>query len=87
MWPLFLLPFVMYFFMIRPQTKRNKEQETFNNSIEKGQLIVTNGGVIGRVNKIDGNRVTIETADKTYIQVLRSSFNKELSEAIRRSEN
>ena len=73
---------VFYLFMIRPQVKKQKEQRDFINSVQKGDEIVTNSGIIGKVNKIEGNQLTIETS-KTFIKVLASSVSKELTDSIK----
>ena len=73
---------VFYLFMIRPQMKKQKAQQSFSTSISKGDEVVTNSGIVGRVNKIEGNFVTLETS-KSYIKVLTSSISKELTESIK----
>ena len=50
----FLIIIVFYFFLIRPQIKRQKEQQKFVESLKEGMEIVTNSGIIGRITKIDG---------------------------------
>ena len=72
---------VFYLFMIRPQMKKQKAQQTFATNIAKGDEVVTNAGIVGKVNKIEGNFITIESS-KTYIKVLASSVSKELTESI-----
>ena len=73
---------VFFFFILRPQMKKQKEQDKFSSSIEKGMEVVTNSGIIGKINKIEGKRITIETAGKTYIQVLNTAISKELTDAL-----
>ncbi|MDE7091188.1 MAG: preprotein translocase subunit YajC [Bacteroidales bacterium] len=51
---------IFYFFLIRPQMKRNKEQQQFRNSLQKGQKVVTIGGLHGRIAEIQDNTVTLE---------------------------
>ena len=66
---------IMYFFMIRPQQKKQKEIQNFRNSIEKGQEIVTAGGVYGVVREIDEvkNALIVEVANGVRIRVDRNS--------------
>ena len=66
---------IMYFFMIRPQQKKQKEIQNFRNSIEKGQEIVTAGGVYGVVREIDDvkNALIVEVANGVRIRVDRNS--------------
>ena len=67
---------IMWFFMIRPQQKRQKEIRNFQNSLEKGQKVVTGGGVYGTITKVslDSMKVELEvargvviTVDKNYV--------------------
>ena len=66
---------IMYFFMIRPQQKRQKEIQNFRNSITIGQAVVTAGGIYGVVKQIDENDNTlmIEVANGVRIKVDRNS--------------
>ncbi len=72
---------VFYFFMIRPQTKKQKEQATFMDSLQKGTEVVTASGIIGRINKVEDNIVTLEVGSKTYIRMTRSAISKEMTES------
>lgn len=73
---------VMYFFMLRPQIKKQKEQTKFSESLAKGLDVVTASGIIGRINKIDNNIVTLQIDPKTYIKVTKGSISKELTQAM-----
>ena len=65
-----LLIFVIfYFFMIRPQTKRQKEIKKFQDSLENGKTIITQGGIYGRVKEVKDNYVLVEVADGVKIRV------------------
>jgi preprotein translocase subunit YajC len=66
---------IMYFFMIRPQQKRQKEIQNFRNSITVGQAVVPAGGIYGVVKQIDENDNTlmIEVANGVRIKVDRNS--------------
>lgn len=81
-WPLILIIVVFYFFIIRPQQKKQKEQANFINSLEKGIQVVTTSGIIGRINKIENDIVTLQVDAKTFIRITKSSVSKELSETV-----
>lgn len=86
LWPLLLMFVVIFFFFIRPQAKKQKEQMKFLESLDKGEEVVTSSGLIGRVNKIDGQIVTLTIAEKTFVRVTKGSISKEMTEAYRKSE-
>jgi preprotein translocase subunit YajC len=67
--PLVLMFVVMYFLMIRPQQKRAKEQKSMMDALSKGDEVVTAGGILGKVSKVQDSYVTIEVADNTEIVV------------------
>jgi len=58
---------VLYFLMIRPQMKRQKEQKAMIDGLAKGDEIVTAGGVVGKVTKVSDGYVTMEVAEGTEI--------------------
>ncbi|MBP5772264.1 MAG: preprotein translocase subunit YajC [Bacteroidaceae bacterium] len=66
---------IMYFFMIRPQQKKQKEIQNFRKGIEKGQEIVTAGGIYGVVRDIDdlNNVLIVEVASGVRVRVDRNS--------------
>ncbi len=64
---------VMYFAMIRPQMKRAKETKAMNEALQKGDEVLTAGGVVGRITKLGEQYVTIEIASGTEIVVQRSA--------------
>ena len=72
---------VFYFFMIRPQSKKQNEQVSFMDSLERGTEVVTASGIIGKINKIEGNIVTLEVGTKTYIRMTRSAISKDMTES------
>ena len=69
MLPLLLMFGVLYFLMIRPQMKRAKEQRQTIEALQKGDEVVTQGGVVGRVAKVADAYVTLEIADNVEISV------------------
>lgn len=64
---------VFYFFMIRPQTKRQKEIKKQREAMKTGDTVVTTGGIYGKVRDIKENTVTIEIADNVRIKVDKNS--------------
>lgn len=79
--PLLLIFVVMYFFMLRPQQKRQKEQAAFMENLEKGSDVVTASGIIGKISKIEGNVISLQIANNTFIRVTKSSISKEMTDA------
>lgn len=79
--PLMLIMVVFYFFFIRPQAKKQKEQGSFISELEKGDQVVTSSGMIGKINKIDGNVIHLQVDQKTFIKVLRSAISNEMTAA------
>lgn len=77
--PLLMLA-VFYFFFMRPQMKKQKEQGAFANELKKGDEVVTASGIIGQINKIEGNIVTSELDSKTFIRMFASSISKEMTD-------
>jgi len=67
-----LLIVVFYFFMIRPQSKRQKELKKFQDSLENGKHVVTQGGIFGKVREVKDNYVVVEIADNVKIKVSKS---------------
>ncbi len=71
--PLVLMFVVLYFIMIRPQMKRQKEHRAIIEALAKGDEVVTSGGLFGRVTKIADAVITLEVATGVEIQVQRSA--------------
>jgi len=67
--PIILMFAVLYFLMIRPQMKRQKEQKAMMAAIAKGDEVVTSGGMLGRVTKVTDAYVTLEIASGTEIAI------------------
>ncbi|MBR2637828.1 MAG: preprotein translocase subunit YajC [Bacteroidaceae bacterium] len=64
---------IMYFMMIRPQRKRQKELEAFRNGLQPGQEVVTSGGIYGKVKSVDANIVNIEVAHGVVLRIDKSA--------------
>lgn len=67
--PLILIFVIFYFLLIRPQMKRAKEHKQLVAGLERGDEVVTNGGVLGRISDVDESFVTLEIAPNTEIRV------------------
>ena len=70
--PLFMFVIIiaiMYFLMIRPQRKRQKEVDNFRRSLQPGMEVVTSGGLYGKIKEIDGNIVVVEIAHNVNVRV------------------
>ena len=74
MLPLVLMFVVLYFVMIRPQMKRQKEHKAMIEALGKGDEIVTTGGLLGKVTKMGETFVSIEVANGVELQVQRSAI-------------
>ena len=73
MLPLVLMFVVLYFVMIRPQMKRQKEHRSMIDALAKGDEVATAGGVVGRVTRLDDNYLNLEIANGVEIRVQRSA--------------
>ena len=73
MLPLVLMFVLLYFLMIRPQSKRAKEHKAMLAGLQKGDEVVTAGGTLGKVTKVGDNFVSVEVAPNVEIQVQRPS--------------
>jgi preprotein translocase subunit YajC len=81
--PMALIFMIFYFLLIRPQQKRQKEQQTLLKSIEKGDQVVTSGGLHGRVTGVTDDTLTIEIAvlkgERVRVKVARAKIESKLS--------
>ncbi|MFP4366028.1 MAG: preprotein translocase subunit YajC [Bacteroidales bacterium] len=75
--PLLLIILVFYFFMIRPQMKKQKELRNFRESLSKGDKIVTTGGIYGKINDISGQVVTMDVGNNVHIKVDKNAVLKD----------
>jgi preprotein translocase subunit YajC len=73
MLPLVLMFVVLYFVMIRPQMKRQKEHRAMIEALAKGDEVATAGGLIGRVTKLGDSFLAVEIASGVEVQVQRSA--------------
>ena len=72
--PLILIIVVFWFFMIRPQNKKQKEIANFRKNLEVGQSVITAGGIYGKIKEIEDNTVIVEIASSVKIKVDKNSI-------------
>ena len=78
--PLILIFAIMYFLLIRPQQKRAKEHKAMVAALRRGDQVVTQGGVIGKVSKVkDDSEVEVEIAENVRVRVVRATITQVLS--------
>ena len=70
---------IFYFFMIRPQQKRSKEQTKFRSNLQKGQKIVTIGGLHGKIVEVQETTVTIEVENQVRLKFEKSAIAMDIS--------
>ena len=72
---------IMYFFMIRPQNKKQKELANFRNNLQVGDEVMTAGGIYGRIRVVEATYVMLEIADGVRIKVDKNSIYANVAEA------
>jgi preprotein translocase subunit YajC len=78
--PLLLIVVVFYFFMIRPQMKRQKETRKFREGLAKGDKVVTTGGIYGKITEIKETTIVLEIAKEILIKVDKNGIVKDMSD-------
>ena len=71
--PIILIFVIMYFLLIRPQQKKQKEHREMIQSLKKGDRVVTGGGIHGRITGMDDTTFTVEIADKVRVKINRGN--------------
>jgi preprotein translocase subunit YajC len=71
--PIVLMFVLLYFLMIRPQMKRAKEQKAMTEALQKGDEVITAGGVLGRITKVTDAYISLEIAPNTEISVQKAA--------------
>lgn len=71
--PLILMFVVLYFVMIRPQMKKQKEQRAMIDALAKGDEVVTAGGLLGKISKLGDSHIGVEIANGVEVQVQRTA--------------
>ena len=69
---------LMYFLLIRPQQKRAKDHKNLLKELKKGDEVVTNGGVVGKVNSVDESFATVEIAEGVVVKVQKQGINQKM---------
>lgn len=77
--PLILVFVVFYFFMIRPQMKKQKEMTNYRSSLKKGDKVVTTGGIYGRIFEVKDNYVTVDVGGDVRLKIDKSALLKDPS--------
>jgi len=75
--PLILIIVIMYFLILRPQQRRMKQHQEMVKALRRGDTVVTNGGLVGKVTKVvDDNHIEIEISDGVRVRHLRASVSE-----------
>ena len=72
MLPMIIIFGIMYFLVIRPQSKKQREHENYLNNLKTGDKIVTQGGLMGRITNVDSNVLTLDLGAGVRVKVMRS---------------
>jgi preprotein translocase subunit YajC len=78
--PLLLIIVVFYFFMIRPQMKRQKDLRKYREALQKGDKVVTTGGIYGKINDIKDSILIVEIDTNVKIKIDKSAILKDSSD-------
>ena len=73
MLPIALMFVLLYFMMIRPQMKRQKDQKAMVEALQKGDEVIAAGGLLGRITKVSDAYITLEIAEGTEINIQKAS--------------
>ena len=71
--PFILIFVIFYFLLIRPQQKKQKEHRKLLDSIQRGDEILTSGGIVGKVTKTDGEKLSVDIANNVNVLIYRST--------------
>lgn len=72
--PFILIFAIMYFLLIRPQQQKLKQHQQMVNNLRRGDLVITQGGVIGKVSKVkDDNEIEVEIAEGVKVRIVKST--------------
>lgn len=72
--PIAVIMFVFYFFLIRPQAKKQKEHQGFLSTLKPGDQVITQSGILGRIAQVQDPVVNLEVANNVQIKVLKSQI-------------
>ena len=85
MLPLFILFAVFWFFLIRPQMKQAKEHKTLVEALAKGDEVVTNGGMLGKIKEVGDNFILIEIAKEVQVKIQKNAISTVLPKGTMKS--
>jgi len=74
--PIVLIFVIMYFLILRPQQQRQRQHREMIANVRRGDTIVTSGGLIGKVSKVDENEIQIEIAEETRVRIARGMISE-----------
>ena len=80
--PLVLIFVIMYFLMIRPQQKKVREHKAMVDALRRGDQVITQGGLIGKVVKVGDSELEVEIAPNVKVRMLRSTVTQVLSKTV-----
>ncbi|MBN2806002.1 MAG: preprotein translocase subunit YajC [Prolixibacteraceae bacterium] len=78
--PLIAILVIFWVFMIRPQAKRQKELRKFRESLQKGDKVITTGGIYGKIVSVKDNLVVMQVDENTALTVDKSSIIKDVTD-------
>ena len=78
--PFLLIIVVFYFFMIRPQMKRQKDLRKYREALQKGDKVITTGGIYGKIDGIKDNHIIVEIDTNVKIKIDKSAILKDSSD-------
>jgi preprotein translocase subunit YajC len=78
--PLILVFVVFYFFMIRPQVRKQKEMTSYRSSLAKGDKVITTGGIYGKITDVKDSTVTVDVGDGVLLKIDKSAILKDSSD-------
>jgi len=77
---------IMYFFMIRPQSKKAKDQKKYIEGLQKGDKVVTHAGIHGTIYKVnEDTTIQLETSPGSYLKIEKSAISLEMTQAINKA--
>ncbi|MEZ4752233.1 MAG: preprotein translocase subunit YajC [Bdellovibrionota bacterium] len=72
--PMILCSGILYFLIIRPQQKKQKAQQKFLSELKKGEMVITNAGIVGTIKNLSDKLVTLEVDNNVCIKMLRTQI-------------
>ncbi len=82
--PFILIIVVFYFFMIRPQMKKQKDLRKYREALKKGDKVITTGGIYGKVSEIKDAYVVVEIANEVKVRIDKSAIVMDMTDVAKR---